>query len=94
MEEKRMKCEKCNVEMIDGSLYGKPRFIDIDHDIDKFYVSIKTGKKTSVLGLEVDETKKRQSMSKMRQSRNVCKSKRHQRIKKFLWVDNHLLFSL
>lgn len=53
-----MKCEKCNVEMIDGSLYGKPRFIDIDHDIDKFYVSIKTGKKTSVLGLEVDETKK------------------------------------
>ena len=42
MEEKRMKCEKCNVEMIDGSLYGKPRFIDIDHDIDKFYVSIKT----------------------------------------------------
>ena len=52
-----MKCEKCNVEMIDGSLYGKPRFIDIDHDIDKFYVSIKTGKKTSVLGLEVDETK-------------------------------------
>ena len=58
MREKRMKCEKCNVEMIDGSLYGKPRFIDIDHDIDKFYVSIKTGKKTSVLGLEVDETKK------------------------------------
>ena len=58
MAEKRMKCEKCNVEMIDGSLYGKPRFIDIDHDIDKFYVSIKTGKKTSVLGLEVDETKK------------------------------------
>lgn len=58
MEEKRMKCEKCNVEMIDGSLYGKPRFIDIDHDIDKFYVSIKTGKKTSVLGLEVDETNK------------------------------------
>lgn len=53
-----MKCEKCNVEMIDGSLYGKPRFIDIDHDIDKFYVSIKTGKKTSVLGLLVDETKK------------------------------------
>ena len=53
-----MKCEKCNVEMIDGSLYGKPRFIDIDHDIDKFYVSIKTGKKTSVLGLEVDEAKK------------------------------------
>ena len=53
-----MKCEKCNVEMIDGGLYGKPRFIDIDHDIDKFYVSIKTGKKTSVLGLEVDETKK------------------------------------
>ena len=53
-----MKCEKCNVKMIDGSLYGKPRFIDIDHDIDKFYVSIKTGKKTSVLGLEVDETKK------------------------------------
>ena len=53
-----MKCEKCNVEMIDGSLYGKPRFIDIDHDIDKFYISIKTSKKTSVLGLEVDETKK------------------------------------
>ena len=53
-----MKCEKCNVEMINGSLYGKHRFIDIDHDIDKFYVSIKTGKKTSVLGLEVDETKK------------------------------------
>lgn len=53
-----MKCEKCNIEMIDGSLYGKPRFIDIDHDIDKFYVSIKTGKKTSVLGLEVDEAKK------------------------------------
>ena len=58
MEEKRMKCEKCNIEMIDGSLYGKPRFIDIDYDIDKFYVSIKTGKKTSVLGLEVDEAKK------------------------------------
>ena len=53
-----MKCEKCNVEMIDGSLYGKPRFIDIDHNIDRFYISIKTGKKTSVYGLEVDETKK------------------------------------
>ena len=42
---KRMKCEKCNVEMIDGSLYGKPRFIDIDHDIDKFYVVSRLARK-------------------------------------------------
>ena len=53
-----MKCEKFNFEMIDCILYLMTRFIVIDHDIDKFYVSIKTGKKTSVLGLEVDETKK------------------------------------
>ena len=53
-----MKRAHCNVEMIDRSLLGKYTSIDIDHDIDKFYVSIKTGKKTSVLGLEVDETKK------------------------------------
>lgn len=50
------KCNECNIEMIDGSLYGKPRFMDMDHDIDKFYVDIKTGNKTSFLGLKIDET--------------------------------------
>lgn len=28
------KCNDCNIEMIDGSLFGKPRFIDMDHDIN------------------------------------------------------------
>lgn len=44
--------------MIDGSLYGEPRFINMDHNIDKFYVNVKTGNETSFLGFEVDETKR------------------------------------
>lgn len=52
------KCSDCNVEMIDASLFGKPRFIDMDHDINKFYVDIKTGNKSSFLGMQVDETKR------------------------------------
>lgn len=32
------KCSDCNVEMVETKLYGKPRFIDMEHDIDKFYV--------------------------------------------------------
>jgi len=51
-------CNECKIEMIEGSLYGKPRFIDMDHDIDKFYVDIKTGEKTSFLGLKIDKTKR------------------------------------
>ena len=50
------KCNNCNVEMLDGSLYGKPRFIDMEHDIDKFYVDMKTGNKKKFLGLKMDET--------------------------------------
>ena len=34
------KCEKCDVEMVNGFLYGEPRFIDMDHDIDKFYFNV------------------------------------------------------
>ncbi len=52
------KCNECKVEMIDGSLYGKPRFIDMDHDIDKFYVDIKIGSKTTLFGLKKDEIKR------------------------------------
>lgn len=51
-----MKCNNCNVEMLDGRLYGKPRFMDMDHNIDKFYVDINTGNKTNFLGIKVDET--------------------------------------
>lgn len=49
------KCNDCNALMIDGSLFGKPRFIDMDHDINKFYVDIKTGNETSFLGFKTDE---------------------------------------
>lgn len=52
------KCNDCNIEMIDGSLFGEPRFIDIDHDIDKFYVYVKTGEKANFLGLKRDMTKR------------------------------------
>ncbi len=52
------KCNDCNVEMVDGRLYGKPKFIDMDHDINKFYVDVQTGNKTNILGLEVAETKR------------------------------------
>lgn len=52
------RCNDCDIEMIDGSLYGKPRFIDMDHDIDKFYVDIKTGSKKTFFGLKMDETKR------------------------------------
>lgn len=52
------KCSDCNVEMIVGSLYGEPRFIDMDHEIDKFYVHVKTGKQKKFLGLKIDETKR------------------------------------
>ncbi len=51
------RCSECNIEMLDGNLYGEPRFIDMDHDIDKFYVKIKTGNTTSFLGFNIDETK-------------------------------------
>lgn len=52
------KCNDCNIEMIDGSLFGEPIFMDMDHDIDKFYVDIKTGKKKDFLGLKLDEKKR------------------------------------
>lgn len=53
------KCSECNVEMVDGSLYGEPMFMDMKHDIDQFYVNVKTGKTTtSFLMIPVDETKK------------------------------------
>ena len=52
------KCEKCNVEMLEGYLYGKPRYIDIDHDINKFYFNVKTGEKENVFGIPIDKTKR------------------------------------
>ncbi len=52
------KCSDCNMEMIDASLYGKPRFIDREHDINKFYVDVKTGNTVTFLGLTTDETKR------------------------------------
>ncbi len=52
------KCKDCNVEMIDGSLYGEPMFMDMEHDIDKFYVDIKTGDTTNFFGLKIDNPKR------------------------------------
>ncbi len=49
------KCNDCNIEMIDGVLYGKPKFIDVDHEIDKFYVNIRTGNKKTIFGIQTDE---------------------------------------
>ena len=49
------KCNDCNSDMIDGILYGKPKFIDVDHEIAKFYVNIKTGNKKTIFGIQTDE---------------------------------------
>ena len=51
------KCEKCDVEMVNGFLYGEPRFIDMDHDIDKFYFNVKTGEQGNFLGIKYDTSK-------------------------------------
>ena len=51
------KCNNCNIEMLEGKLFGKPRFMDMDHDIDKFYFNVKTGENTNFLGIKYDETK-------------------------------------
>lgn len=45
-------CEKCQVEMLEASFYGYPRFIDMDHEIDKFELHIYTGKQNSFLGIK------------------------------------------
>ena len=52
------KCSNCNVEMLEGSLYGKPRFIDMDHEIDKFYFDVETGGKGDFLGIEYNKSKR------------------------------------
>ena len=52
------KCNNCNVEMLEGRLYGKPKFIDMDHEINKFYFDLKTGEKGSILGIGFDKTKR------------------------------------
>lgn len=54
------KCKDCNAEMINGNLYGEPRFIDMDHDIDKFYVDVETGNTKSFLGLKIKEKNRAQ----------------------------------
>ena len=38
------KCLDCNVEMVEAKYYGKPRWMDRDHDIDKFFVTTQVNK--------------------------------------------------
>lgn len=59
------KCSECDVEMLDGRLYGKPRRMDMDHDINKFYVDVQTGQSTSFLGFEMEATRKARLMAKV-----------------------------
>ncbi len=40
-----MKCRDCDVLMLDATLYGYLRWIDMDHEIDRFTLKIKTGHK-------------------------------------------------
>lgn len=47
------KCSDCNVEMVDGKLHGEPFSMNLDNDIDDFYVDIKTGGVTSFFGMKV-----------------------------------------
>ena len=47
-------CRDCNVEMMEATYYGYPRFIDMDHEIDRFEIRIKTGEKKSFLGIKYD----------------------------------------
>ena len=42
-------CRDCNVEMMEATYYGYPRFIDMDHEIDRFEIRIKTGEKKRIL---------------------------------------------
>ena len=51
------KCSSCNIQMVEGTLYGKPRFMDMDHDIDKFYFNIDAGEQSSFLGIKVNVPK-------------------------------------
>ncbi len=39
------KCRECNVEMAGAILYGYPRWIDMGHEIDRFTLKVKTGKR-------------------------------------------------
>ena len=39
----RKNCPDCNVEMLDATLFGHPRWIDMDHDITRHTVRIPTG---------------------------------------------------
>ena len=46
------KCNECNTEMRIGKLFGEPFMMDMDHDIDEFYVDVQTGRQTkSLLGV-------------------------------------------
>lgn len=52
------KCNDCNIEMVTGELFGSPRHIDMNNDIDKFYFDMHTGEKGNFLGLKYDKTKR------------------------------------
>ena len=39
-----IKCLDCNVEMVEAKYYSKPRWIDRDHDIVKFFVTTHVNK--------------------------------------------------
>ena len=42
-------CSECNVEMRKGSLFGEPFTMELDHEVDHFYVNVETGREKKTL---------------------------------------------
>jgi hypothetical protein len=51
------KCNECNIEMIENASVSGELMHEIGHDAkSRIFINIPTGRKTSFLGLNIDET--------------------------------------